>query len=210
MRDERHSTAPRTAAAGRTSRLLAPLLVLLALQAGCVAVPDGLAPVTGFQPDRYLGTWYEIARLDHSFERGLTRVRATYGTRDDGGLSVLNQGWNPDDGEWETAQGRAYFVDGPDTGYLKVSFFGPFYGAYVVFALDPDYRWALVSGPNRNYLWILARDPQLPAAQVDALIARARAAGFDISGLIRVTQDGPPGPIPEPGEDTGGAQPGTR
>jgi apolipoprotein D and lipocalin family protein len=172
----------------RAYRLLL-LVAALTLPAGCVTVPAGLSPVRGFTPQRYLGTWYEIARLDHSFERGLTRVRASYSLRDDGGLAVLNEGWNAKAGAWQSARGRAYFVDAPDVGFLKVSFFGPFYGSYVVFALDPDYRWALVSGPTRSYLWILCRDPHPSAATVDTLIARARAAGFDTDKLIRVAQD---------------------
>ncbi|HSG89120.1 MAG TPA: lipocalin family protein [Pseudomonadales bacterium] len=165
------------------------LAATLALLTACVAVPDGLEPVTGFEAERYLGTWYEIARLDHSFERGLTQVRATYGLRDDGGLSVLNEGID-EDGERQSAEGRAYFVEGPDTGYLKVSFFGPFYGSYVVFDLDREaYQWALVSGPNRDYFWLLARQPDLDPALVERLVARAGAAGFDVGELIRVRQD---------------------
>jgi len=177
---------------------LAWLLAWLTLHCGCVGVPEGLAPVHDFAPQRYLGTWYEIARFDHPFERGLTRVRATYGTREDGGLSVLNEGWNSQDRKWESARGRAYFVEGRDVGFLKVSFFGPFYGSYVIFALDPDYRWALVAGPNRDYLWVLAREANPSAATVDALLARARAAGFDTDRVIRVAQDAPLGPVDGP------------
>jgi apolipoprotein D and lipocalin family protein len=170
------------------------VLVLLAavLLTGCVTVPDGIEPVRGFDAERYLGTWYEIARLDHGFERGLTHVQAEYGRREDGGIAVTNRGWEADDGTWDEANGRAYFVEDAETGYLKVSFFGPFYGAYVVFALDPDYRWALVTGPNRNYLWLLARDPLLDPALRDAILERAEAAGFDLDELILVPQEDPP------------------
>ena len=97
--------------------------------------------------ERYLGKWYEIARLDHSFERGLSRVTAEYSLRDDGGLRVLNRGYAAADGEWSTAEGKAYFVRERDVGYLKVSFFGPFYGSYVIFELDDaDYQYAFIAG----------------------------------------------------------------
>ena len=165
------------------------LLVLCALLTGCVAVPDGIQPVSGFQAERYLGTWYEIARLDHGFERGMSRVTAEYRQRDDGGIDVVNRGYLADSKTWKQADGKAYFVQSPDIGYLKVSFFGPFYGSYVVFELDKnDYRYALVAGPDRSYLWLLARSPTLDAATRERLVARAKAAGFDTSKLIFVDQ----------------------
>ena len=145
-----------------------------------------MPPVTDFDLDRYLGTWYEIARLDHSFERGLTRVSAEYSLRPDGGVRVLNRGFNAAKNRWQEAEGRAYFVLDPNTAYLKVSFFGPFYGAYIVTELDPDYRHVLVSGPNHDYLWILARTPHLEATVRDRLVARAKALGFATDELIWV------------------------
>lgn len=175
-----------TASAGTAIKRLGAALLLLCLSA-CVALPDGIQPVTGFQADRYLGTWYEIARLDHSFERGMSRVTAEYRKRDDGGIEVVNRGWLADGKTWKEARGKAYFVDRPDVGHLEVSFFGPFYGSYVVFELDrQDYRYALVSGPDRSYLWLLARSPTLDAATRERLVARAAAAGFDTSKLIFV------------------------
>jgi apolipoprotein D and lipocalin family protein len=182
---------------GRRSRSRAASVafatLLACLLAACTAVPVGIEPVTGFQAERYLGRWYEIARLDHSFERGMSRVTAEYRKRDDGGLEVINRGWLADSKAWKEATGKAFFVDGPDKGYLKVSFFGPFYGSYVVFELDAkDYRYALVSGPDRPYLWLLARSPTLDAATRDRLVARAAAAGFDTSKLIFVDHS----PIP--------------
>ena len=162
------------------------LVTLLGLLGGCVSRQPFVPPVTDFDLDRYLGTWYEIARLDHSFERGRTRVNATYTLREDGGVRVQNRGFNPAKNRWQEAEGRAYFVLGPDTGYLKVSFFGPFYGAYIVAELDPDYRHVLVSGPNHDYLWILARTTQLETAVRDRLVARAKALGFATDELIWV------------------------
>lgn len=160
------------------------LLLLPLVFGGCTGIPEGVRPIGGFELDRYLGTWYEIARLDHSFERGLSAVSASYSPRDDGGLDVLNRGFDATRGEWKEARGRAYFLADPGVGSLKVSFFGPFYGGYHVFALDPDYRWALVAGYDHDYLWILAREPQLPPAVVEDLLARARRAGFATDRLI--------------------------
>jgi apolipoprotein D and lipocalin family protein len=134
-----------------------------------------------------LGKWYEIARLDHSFERGLTRVTAEYSLRDDGGIRVLNRGYSEKDKEWKEAEGKAYFVQRTDQGYLKVSFFGPFFGSYIVFELDHEnYRYALVSGPEKSYFWILARSPEIEKNLRDTLIAKAAARGFDTSKLIFV------------------------
>lgn len=162
------------------------LIAVLALAVtGCLGMPDKVAPVSGFELQRYLGKWYEVARLDHSFERGLSRVTAQYGLRDDGGVAVLNRGYSAEDDEWKSAEGKAYFVDNPDVGYLKVSFFGPFYGSYVVFELDrQDYRYAFVSGPNLSYLWLLSREPRLEPAIVERFVTRARSLGFDTENLV--------------------------
>lgn len=165
------------------------ILVLLFLSA-CTGIPDNVTPVEGFKLERYLGKWYEIARLDHSFERGLTRVTAEYGLRDDGTVRVVNRGWSAGDGRWKEAEGTASFVGAPDVGHLKVSFFGPFHGSYVVFGLDEaTYRYSLVSGHYKSYLWILARTPTLDKPSLDALVARASAAGFDTGKLIFVGHD---------------------
>ncbi len=163
------------------------LIFLTVCLAGCVGLPSGVQPVSGFQAERYLGSWYEIARLDHGFERGMSRVTAEYRQRDDGGIDVINRGYLAESKTWKEARGKAYFVQAPDIGYLKVSFLGPFYGSYVVFELDrQDYRYSLVSGPDRSYLWLLARSPTLDAATRDRLVARAAELGFDTSKLILV------------------------
>jgi len=125
--------------------------------------------------------------LDHSFERGLSQVTANYSLRDDGGVRVLNRGYSEKGKKWKEAEGKAFFVKKPDQGYLKVSFFGPFYGSYVVFELDhEDYQYALVCGPNKSYLWILARSPEIKQELKDMLIAKAATLGFDTSKLIFV------------------------
>ena len=160
--------------------------IVCAALTGCAQIPEGVQPVTGFDATRYVGTWYEIARLDNRFERGLTRITATYSARDDGGIDVLNRGFDEAKGEWREARGRARFVGPRDVGQLEVSFFGPFYGGYNVVDLDPSYSYSLVVGPNRSYLWILARDARPPREAVDRLVARARELGFDTGALIYV------------------------
>jgi apolipoprotein D and lipocalin family protein len=166
------------------------LLLLVCLLTGCVGVPENVKPVDNFKLERYLGKWYEIARLDHSFEKGLTRVTAEYSLRPDGGVKVMNRGYSAKDNKWKEAVGKAYFVKGQDQGFLKVSFFGPFYGSYVVFALDHDsYQYALISGPDKSYLWLLARSPKINEDIKNDLIAKAKVAGFDTNKLIFVNHD---------------------
>jgi len=161
--------------------------ILVLILCGCVGIPANVKPVENFKLERYLGKWYEIARLDHSFERGLTRVTAEYSLWDDGGVRVMNRGYSARENRWKEAEGKAYFVRGSDQGYLKVSFFGPFYGAYIVFELDhKNYQYSLVCGPDKSYLWILARAPELDQEIKNRLIEKAAAVGFDISKLIFV------------------------
>jgi apolipoprotein D and lipocalin family protein len=163
-------------------------VVLLAMvSAGCVGIPENVKPVDDFELEKYLGKWYEIARLDHSFEQGLTRVTADYSLRDDGGLKVVNRGYFAERNEWKEVEGKAYFVRGSNQGYLKVSFFGPFYGSYVVFELDREnYQYSLVCGPDKSYLWLLSRNPDMKEDIKNSLIAKATALGFDTSKLIYV------------------------
>ena len=165
---------------------MAPLLL-----AGCTGMPTGVEPVKGFELDRYLGKWYEIARLDHSFERGMQNVTAEYSMRDDGGVRVVNRGYITDKGEWDEAEGKAYFVEESDQGYLKVSFFGPFYGSYVVFELDDNYRYAFISGPDTSYLWLLAREPVIDPELMQRFKSRAKELGFDLGELIMVNHSTP-------------------
>jgi apolipoprotein D and lipocalin family protein len=165
-------------------------LVLILLLTGCVGTPDNVKPVDNFKLEKYLGKWYEIARLDHPFERGLSRVTAEYSLRDDGGLRIINRGYSTKENEWKEAEGKAYFVKGPDQGYLKASFFGPFYGSYIVFELDHEnYQYSLVCGPDKSYFWILARGPQISEEIKNLLISKAAALGFDTRELIYVNHD---------------------
>lgn len=159
--------------------------------AGCWGLPDNATVVENFDLERYLGTWYEIARLDHRFERGLSRVQAEYSLREDNGIRVTNRGFDKNKGRWTEAEGKAYFVGDSNVGRLKVSFFGPFYGAYNIVHLDhQEYRYAMVIGPGTQYLWILAREPWLEPAILDQLVAEAEAMGFPVAELIFPEHDG--------------------
>jgi|TARA_Y100000296_G_scaffold36685_1_gene42449 apolipoprotein D and lipocalin family protein len=167
--------------------LIAMASVLLVGLSGCTGVPENVKPVRGFELPRYLGEWYEIARFDHSFEEGLSEVTATYSMRDDGGVKVINRGYSKEDGRWDEAEGKAYFVESETTGHLKVSFFGPFYASYVIMELDKKgYQYALITGPDKDYLWILARTPTISDEVRARLLEKARTAGYDTSKLIWV------------------------
>ena len=170
------------------------MIFILLVIGGCTGVPSEVTPVTGFEINRYLGTWFEIARLDHSFERGLSEVTAEYSLREGGGVRVLNRGYDAEDKEWREAEGKAFFIEDPGTAMLKVSFFGPFYGGYNVIDLDKDnYEWALVAGPNRAYLWILARSPEIDPSVYKRLLKKADSLGFPINKLIWVDHGVLPG-----------------
>ena len=160
----------------------------LSLAACSTAPPAGLAAVEPFASERYLGKWYEIARLDHRFERGMSDVSATYTAQPDGSITVVNRGYDNARQDWREAVGRALFTGASDRASLKVSFFGPFYGGYHVVALDADYRWALVVGPDRGYFWLLAREREIDAGLRAQLVERARAFGIDVDRLLWVAQ----------------------
>ncbi|CAH1558099.1 lipocalin family protein [Vibrio rotiferianus] len=164
------------------------LLLSLATLFGCTSKPDGVEPVNNFELQPYLGKWYEIARLDHSFERGLSNVTAEYELREDGGVTVINRGYSEEDKEWTQADGKAYFVDGENTGHLKVSFFGPFYSSYIVFELGEDYDYAFISGFNHDYLWLLSRTPTVDKAMIERFKKVAKEKGFALDELILVDQ----------------------
>ena len=170
-----------------------PLPFLLFLTGCLTGPPAGLTAVDGFESTRYLGTWYEIARLDHSFERGLQNVTAEYGEGENGTITVKNRGYDPEKEAWDEVVGKAKFAGDPTAGRLKVSFFGPFYGGYNIIALDKEnYQYAMVIGPTRKYFWILARTPELDASIYDALIEQAREAGVAVDKLIEVSHQ----PVP--------------
>ena len=149
--------------------------------------PD-IVPVENFKTDRYLGKWYEIARIENRFEKDLTQVTAEYTRRDDAGIKVVNRGYNAKKQKWNEATGKAFFVENENTGYLKVSFFGPFYGPYVIFELDEDYQYSFVTNHNKKYLWLLARTPEVSEAVKDKFMSRIHQMGFETQNLIWVDQ----------------------
>ena len=168
--------------------LLTPLLLLSA----CAGNPVNAVPVADFDPDKYLGTWYEVARLDHSFERGLSRVSATYTKGQDGKITVLNQCYKTSSGKTKTAKGKAKFAEDNITGHLKVSFFGPFYGDYIIFDLDKNlYNYAYVSGGNDTYLWLLSRTPNISERVRQDFLETSTALGYEIENLIWVDHSNP-------------------
>ena len=156
---------------------------------GCaVSVPPGVQPVSNFDASKYMGTWYELARIDHRFEKGLTQVTATYSLNADGSVTVLNRGYDPVKQQWREAQGKARFLRQADEAALKVSFFGPFYGGYNVVSLDDQYQTALVIGSSLDYMWILSRSKTIPETQRQALLEKAQTLGIDLAQVIRVEQ----------------------
>ena len=165
---------------------LVPFFALMA----CAGKPLNVSPVSEFEADRYLGTWYEIARLDHVFERGLSNVTAQYSKRDDGQITALNRGYNEKKNAFDEAEGKAKFATDASTGFLKVSFFGPFYGDYIVFGLDKiDYSYAYISGGNDDYLWLLSRTPMVSQTVRQDFIRKSKALGYDTDSLIWVDQN---------------------
>jgi apolipoprotein D and lipocalin family protein len=169
-------------------------LLALLLLSSCMGVPENVDVVDGVNAEQYLGTWYEIARLDHSFERGLDNVTAQYAQNADGSIKVINRGYHREDKKWNEAIGKAYFIEKPNAdktylGKLKVSFFGPFYGAYNIIALDKVYyNYVMICGPNKDYLWILSRTPELSYPIKQELVSQAKALGFATDKLIYVNQ----------------------
>jgi apolipoprotein D and lipocalin family protein len=155
----------------------------------CVSIPKGAIAVHPFQKDKYLGTWYEIARFDFRFEKGLSHVTATYSVKDANTIRVDNKGYDARNKKWKQSIGKAKFVNSDDAGRLKVSFFGPFYAGYNIIAIDDNYRYALIAGNNLDYLWILSRDKTIPATVKTEYLAKARELGYDTDKLVWTKQD---------------------
>lgn len=176
------------------TNILLPLIlvVLIALFVSCGRHTSqsqelDVSTVDELDLDKYLGTWYEIARFDHRFERNLEGVTATYSMRDDGKIKVVNQGYKGSlDGELDRAVGKAKITSDP--GKLRVSFFLFFYSDYLVLELDDDYQWVLIGSSSPNYLWILSRTPQLGEETKQHILDKATSHGYDTSKLIWVKQ----------------------
>ncbi|MBN1417110.1 MAG: lipocalin family protein [Bacteroidales bacterium] len=169
--------------------LTASALVTLFACKSCATIPRGAVAVRPFDTEKYLGRWYEIARMDFRFERNLNNTTAEYTLNKDGSIKVDNRGFNYVTGEWKQAIGKARPAGVPDEGRLKVSFFGPFYSPYNVIALDDDYQYALIAGKNLKYLWILSRQTTIPDETRLQYLKTARDLGYDTSALIWVSHD---------------------
>jgi len=175
--------------------------VAIAVGAGAVAYlawmalrtpprPASVQPVGNFDISRYMGRWYEVARIDQRFEKGLVRTRAEYSLAPNGSVQVVNRGFDPRRNRWEEARGKAQVVGSSEEAALKVSFFGPFYAGYNVVALDEHYRWAMVVGSSLDYFWILSRTPVLPTGVRQHLLSQAQQIGVNLDRIVWVMQDG--------------------
>lgn len=173
------------------NRIILTLLLsfgLLHSMISCSSMPEKAHPVNQFDVNRYLGTWYEIARFDYRFEKDFDNAMAQYSLNEDGSVKVVNSGYNFKKEKWISVNGTAKFRGDKDTAALKVSFFGPFYAGYNVVALE-DYKYALVAGKNLDYLWILSREKTIPENIRQNFITKAQEIGYDTSRLIWVKQD---------------------
>ncbi|PVX49216.1 apolipoprotein D and lipocalin family protein [Balneicella halophila] len=157
---------------------------MISLFSSCSTIPKGVKAVSPFKQEKYLGKWYEIARFDFKFERGLNNTTAEYSQRNDGKIKVLNRGYDYENQKWKEAEGKAKFVSNDTTAMLKVSFFGPFYSGYNVIAIDSEYKYALVCGESFDYLWILSREKSIPNNIKEEYVAKAEKLGFNTSNLL--------------------------
>lgn len=164
-------------------------LVGITILSSCSSIPKNAKPIENFEVNRYLGTWYEIARFDFRFEKNLDNTVAQYSLDKNGNVNVLNSGHNYLKDEWRSAKGTAKFRGDKSTAALKVSFFGPFYSGYNVIALDENYKYALIAGKNLDYLWILSREKKIPEDIKQKYLKIATDVGYDTSKMIWVNQD---------------------
>ena len=161
------------------------LLTLVAVKS-CRTIPKGAEVVKPFDKNRYLGKWYEIARIDFRFEKNLNQTTADYSENKDGSIRVVNRGYNYKKDQWKESVGKAKFRGDTTEAALKVSFFGPFYSGYNVLAIDPDYKYALVAGKNLDYLWLLSREKTMPANIKERYLEQARQLGYNTGRLVWV------------------------
>lgn len=172
----------------KTHVILSALVLALAL-ASCRSIPKGATAVKPFNQEKYLGTWYEIARLDYKYERHLDHVTANYGLKPNGLISVTNKGYDTRKQTWKESRGKAKPAGDPQEARLKVSFFGPFYSGYNVIAIDDEYRYALVAGKSTDYLWLLSRSKTMPEDVKTNFLKKAQALGYNTNQLVWVNQD---------------------
>lgn len=155
----------------------------------CKSIPTGAESVSNFDLLKYLGKWYEIARLDFKYEKNMDSTTALYTLNNDGSVKVTNCGYNYVTSKNQEAVGKAKFR-GKDTSTaeLKVSFFGPFYAGYNVIALDENYQYALIAGSSTKYLWILSRTTTIPDDVKEKYLDLAKSVGYNIDDLVWVNQ----------------------
>lgn len=165
------------------------LFIILTALSSCSSIPKNAKPIENFEVNRYLGTWYEIARFDFRFEKNLDNTVAQYSLDKKGNVNVLNSGYNYIKDEWRSAKGTAKFRGDKSTAALKVSFFGPFYSGYNVIALDTNYQYALIAGKSLDYLWILSREKTIPEDIKQKYLKVATDVGYDTSNIIWVKHD---------------------
>ncbi|HET9432336.1 MAG TPA: lipocalin family protein [Chitinophagaceae bacterium] len=164
-------------------------LISISIFSSWRSIPKGAIAVKPFDSKKYIGKWYEIARLDFRFERDLNNTTANYSLNDNGTIKVVNRGYNYKTNEWKEAVGKAKFVSSPDEGRLKVSFFGPFFSGYNVIAIDAGYKYALIAGKNLKYLWLLSREKTMPENVKQDYLKKAQDLGYNISALVWVEHD---------------------
>jgi apolipoprotein D and lipocalin family protein len=177
----------------RLMSLIAPalafLMMFLVVAPNHAGDREPLETVDSVDLDRYLGRWYEIASYPAWFQKNCTAVTADYALREDGLIEVVNSCRKGSlDGKLKQSKGRAKVVDETTNARLKVSFFGPFWGPYWIIDLDPDYQWAVVGGPDRKYLWILSRTPQMDETLYQEILSRLPDRGYDSERLHRTLQ----------------------
>lgn len=168
------------------TKLLVVLGVTLLGFSSCATIPEKATAVTPFAKEKYLGKWFEIARLDFTFEKNLNNTTAEYSMNDNGTIKVFNRGFNFKKQKWTDATGKAKFVDDENIAMLKVSFFGPFYAGYNVIAIDSQYQYALVAGDSLKYLWILSREKTIPNDVKEKYLQIAQKIGYDTKQLVWV------------------------
>jgi apolipoprotein D and lipocalin family protein len=164
-------------------------VTLMSLLSSCRSIPKGAMAVKPFDITKYLGQWYEVARLDFRFERNLNNTTARYSFNPDGSINVLNRGFDYKTNKWKESIGKAKFVGDTTEAKLKVSFFGPFYAGYNVIAIDPDYTYALIAGKNKKYLWLLSRGKTMPENIKQNYLKKAESLGYNISDLVWVEHE---------------------
>ncbi|WP_419868394.1 lipocalin family protein [Chryseobacterium sp. CT-SW4] len=162
------------------------VLGILLFNSCSVGIPKGATAVTNFNSEKYLGTWYEIARFDYKFEKNMNNVTATYSLNPNGSIRVDNKGYDYVKKEWKESIGEARFVKDKTEARLKVSFFKPIWSGYNVIDIDENYQYALVAGNSLKYLWILSRTPDIPESIKQRFLEKAKKIGYNTDQLIWV------------------------